>query len=355
MPEQGLDIGVSRFAESRPTECHCCQPVRPFYVTFLFRRHGKARARTKRRESYGAQRTLTDEGGHFELLNITPTYDLTIVSPEHGNVTLYKGLRRRDPWLVHRMRPEKPIFNRHLLSKSPNFTRMSDEACTSIKKQAPLIRRLPKDGAPLEPGVLFTWSPVAQAIYGLHLVPTFWPVATSPRIDVYTSIASAKWPDLRGFGVQFPQFGKTDSTTYEVSIIAEGPYASLDAAVDRAGLSAKRSTESCCETTPGLQCYFSIEGGTVETQELWSMHSATTAFRLRPLVAADFQCRVDAVSYAPGDLETFCTIHDCSCVMLDQKAQFYCTDGWVPKPRGAHCEPSDMCCLMMQQWGVRRK
>jgi hypothetical protein len=52
--------------------------------------------------SIGTAHTRSDERGAFELNNASPVYDLTIVDADGATISVYQGLTRRDPVLLHR-------------------------------------------------------------------------------------------------------------------------------------------------------------------------------------------------------------------------------------------------------------
>src|SRR5207237_3740319 len=50
---------------------------------------------------------VTASDGSFAFENVPVRYDLAVVEPKRDIVTLYRGLTRRDPTLVHGAAPEK--------------------------------------------------------------------------------------------------------------------------------------------------------------------------------------------------------------------------------------------------------
>lgn len=50
----------------------------------------------------GAERTTTDADGRFVLARVAPVYGIVVVEPGGARATVYQGLRRRDPVLVHK-------------------------------------------------------------------------------------------------------------------------------------------------------------------------------------------------------------------------------------------------------------
>ncbi len=56
--------------------------------------------------STGSSEATTDSDGRFVLLDVPPTYDLVIASPDKAYVKVYRGLHRRDPLVTHTGREE---------------------------------------------------------------------------------------------------------------------------------------------------------------------------------------------------------------------------------------------------------
>ena len=52
--------------------------------------------------SIGALNTKSDEQGAFQLRSANPVYDLTIADADGSTISIYQGLTRRDPVLLHR-------------------------------------------------------------------------------------------------------------------------------------------------------------------------------------------------------------------------------------------------------------
>jgi hypothetical protein len=50
----------------------------------------------------GSQRTTSDADGHFALGGVSRTYDIVVADPNGASATVYRGVHRRDPWLVHK-------------------------------------------------------------------------------------------------------------------------------------------------------------------------------------------------------------------------------------------------------------
>jgi hypothetical protein len=48
------------------------------------------------------RRAVTDANGQFTIASVEAQYDLTVVDPDGSTVSIYRGLTRRDPVLVHR-------------------------------------------------------------------------------------------------------------------------------------------------------------------------------------------------------------------------------------------------------------
>ncbi len=53
----------------------------------------------------GAETTTTDRDGRFTLHAGAPSYDLTIATPDRISISIYRGVNRRDPLLVHALAP----------------------------------------------------------------------------------------------------------------------------------------------------------------------------------------------------------------------------------------------------------
>lgn len=54
----------------------------------------------------GSLRAITDRAGRFTLDGVPARYDAVVVEPDRASASLYRGLRRRDPLLVHRSLPK---------------------------------------------------------------------------------------------------------------------------------------------------------------------------------------------------------------------------------------------------------
>jgi hypothetical protein len=52
----------------------------------------------------GDQTTVTDGNGAFSFTGIPAVYDVAVLDPDRTSISLYRGVRRRDPRLVHRSR-----------------------------------------------------------------------------------------------------------------------------------------------------------------------------------------------------------------------------------------------------------
>jgi hypothetical protein len=50
----------------------------------------------------GPSRAITDAAGRFTLDGVAARYDAVVVEPDRASASVYRGLRRRDPLLVHR-------------------------------------------------------------------------------------------------------------------------------------------------------------------------------------------------------------------------------------------------------------
>jgi hypothetical protein len=50
----------------------------------------------------GAVRAVTDQDGRFNVAGVPASYDATVVEPDRATASVYRGLHRRDPLLVHR-------------------------------------------------------------------------------------------------------------------------------------------------------------------------------------------------------------------------------------------------------------
>lgn len=293
----------------------------------------------------GSERAATDESGHFELKNVAAVYDLLVVSPDRGKASVYRKLTRRDPWLIHSSGA----------TKARDISLLEPEECIARGKKPSVWFTAPKSETALSPGAQFTWSAVPQSMYALHLAPKFFQLATSPQIDVYTSEPTARWPDLLSLGVFFPQLTQTQ---YDVSIVAEGPYTSMDDATGPGGLSAKRSTQYCCSIASQLQCYASAESDSVGTKEYWRIDSPTSSFGVKMAAdASKYHCAFEERDLRPGDMIYQCGPRRCGCAIIDGKAQPYCSDGNVLEPRpkgsGGGCWPGDLCCQMKRAAGGR--
>lgn len=193
-------------------------------------------------------------------------------------------------------------------------------------------------------------NPVPQAVYGVHLVPTFFTLASSPQIHVYTSEPSTRWPDLHTLGIEFPQLTQT---VYQVSVGAEGPYATMDDATGIGGLSARRSTQYCCIVDSQAQCYASAESDSIGTQEYWKIDSLALDFPVRVAAeASKYHCSFEEHDFRPGEMIYQCLKRRCGCAVIDGRGQPYCSDGYVLEPRSKgsrnSCWPGDTCCLIMQ-------
>jgi hypothetical protein len=63
--------------------------------------------------AFWGRTTLTDASGTFVLEDVPPVYDTTIVEPDGTTATLYRGLRRRNPILMHRKMKRYPVGTFH--------------------------------------------------------------------------------------------------------------------------------------------------------------------------------------------------------------------------------------------------
>jgi hypothetical protein len=100
----------------------------------------------------------------------------------------------------------------------------------------------PASKTPGRVGLVFSWSEVPRAVYRLTLRPTTQRLAspTHPVIQIYTSVTTDAWPDLRTVGLVFPK----PLVAYEALIAALGPYGSVDEAAGPDGVAALAPRES---------------------------------------------------------------------------------------------------------------
>src|SRR6185295_11803906 len=71
-------------------------------------RHKDARPVAGQLVFEGGHRAETDVDGRFTLPEVPGRYDLTILTPADGRVTIYRGLSRRDPTLRHEVERHDP-------------------------------------------------------------------------------------------------------------------------------------------------------------------------------------------------------------------------------------------------------
>ena len=60
----------------------------------------------------GGRRTTSDGEGRFSLADVPATYDLIVAKPDGDLVTIYQGISRRDPRVVHTALYERPPDHR---------------------------------------------------------------------------------------------------------------------------------------------------------------------------------------------------------------------------------------------------
>jgi hypothetical protein len=115
------------------------------------------------------------------------------------------------------------------------YVRSSRTACggdpakpTVLPLPSPPVFTAPAWDTVAEPGLRFAWSAVPDAVYHLTLT-TMARQATreQPTVEIFTTLATAGWPDLSAAGIAFPG----GIAAYKAVIGARGPFASIDAFV----------------------------------------------------------------------------------------------------------------------------
>jgi hypothetical protein len=156
------------------------------------------------------QRTGTDAQGGFTFTDVAPLYDVGIVDPDGSNVTIYRGLTRRDPLLV----------GGHAAGGSAS------------NLEPPPVLLSPADGDVLTVATEFVWGGLDfRGVYLLGLAPQV-PSPDTPNIDIYTADTTVRWPDLRWLGISFPK----QPTSYGCWIGGRGTFAGIDEAAGPRGL-----------------------------------------------------------------------------------------------------------------------
>lgn len=91
----------------------------------------------------------------------------------------------------------------------------------------------PPRKTPASPGLEFAWSAVAGGVYELDLAAQGdRSTLALPRMTIYTSARSERWPDLSALGISFPK----TRASYSVTVTALGPFATMDQAAGSDGL-----------------------------------------------------------------------------------------------------------------------
>jgi hypothetical protein len=107
----------------------------------------------------------------------------------------------------------------------------------SLTLQPPPRLSEPGDGNVGSPSTRFSWTPFDKGVYELWLIPEKASRAT-PMIYVHTSQTTVSWPDLRPFGVAFPE----ETTSYRCKISARGPFSGIDEMIAPRGPNASAHT-----------------------------------------------------------------------------------------------------------------
>jgi hypothetical protein len=144
----------------------------------------------------GDQKTTTDQDGRFALDDVEPFYDLFISEPDRSTVSIYEGLSRRDPLVVH----EPKLGSVRPGTASVYGTAVSQAPRTPFTPPSLLS---PAANSVVTSAIRFSWTPCEHCVSCLRLSVNV-PSQRNPDIFLYTSSTATSWPDLSKLGIDFP-------------------------------------------------------------------------------------------------------------------------------------------------------